>query len=220
MPIIVSVSYCLLALLYLLLSYSGEFAFGFIVKILPLLLLLSWVFKTAGPQPRWLISALLLCMLGDALLAWDGSTLFIYGLAAFLAGHICYLLAMRPYTQLRAALILPYTVLAAAVLSLMWPNLGAIALPVLLYIVVLLAMSFATWCSGGSNRWLIAGGLVFVCSDSLLGLNKFYQPIPAADTLIMLTYYTAQYALIRGLLLNWRKRPGIAGTAQSHSNTN
>lgn len=43
------------------------------------------------------------------------------------------------------------------------------------------------------------GGLSFVMSDSLIGINKFYQTIVYADFMIMTSYNFAQYALVRGL---------------------
>ncbi|WP_027671669.1 lysoplasmalogenase [Rheinheimera baltica] len=200
MPFAISICYSLLALAYILLSYQGEFALNFAVKIMPLLLLLAWIIHSSAKLPRGLILALLCCMTGDVLLAWNAQTLFVYGLAAFLFGHIGYLLLLRPFVSFNALLLIPYTLFAAVALSLMWPALGEMAIPVLVYIGILVAMSFATWCSRDSNNWLIIGGLVFISSDALLGLNKFYQPIPEADSLIMLTYYLAQYALIRGFM--------------------
>ena len=200
MSVWISAGYALLALIYMVLSYQGEFSLSFAVKILPLLLLFSWMVKASTKQQPWLIAALLFCMTGDVLLAWDGNALFVFGLAAFLIGHLCYLLNMRPFNRFKPALLIPYLAFAALVLTLMWPQLGAMTLPVIVYITVIIAMSFATWCSRDRNSWLILGGIVFISSDTLLGLNKFYQSIPAAGSLIMLTYYAAQYALVRGFV--------------------
>ena len=194
-----SLSFVVLALVYLLLGHSSEFPGSFLVKILPLLLLLGLVVRQQG-LPRFLPVALLLSMLGDVLLALDGQKLFVYGLAAFLCSHLCYLQAMRPWLRFRVWWLLPYAAVAALVMTPMWAGLGALTAPVLAYMAVILAMSLSTWCSGARNPWLIAGGLLFISSDSLLGLNKFWQPLPAAGVLIMLTYYGAQYALVRGFL--------------------
>jgi len=199
MTITIPFCYCLLALAYIWLSRFEEFPLSFLLKILPLLLLSGWLIKSRATQP-WLLAALAFSMLGDVLLAWDGERLFVFGLAAFLLGHLSYLMNLRPFTRFYPALLLPYLGFAAVVLSLMWPQLGAMALPVCIYIAVILSMSFGTWCSGRANPWLIAGGLFFIASDSLIGLNKFYQAIPYAGSWIMLTYYAAQFALVRGFL--------------------
>jgi len=189
--------YWLLAASYLWLNQHGEFPLSFLVKILPLLLLTGWVWRNLPGQP-WLLLALGWSMTGDVLLAWDGEALFVFGLAAFLCGHLCYLMNLRPLTALKPLLLLPYLAFACLVLSLMWPNLGGMTVPVMLYMAVILTMSYATWCSAKSNRWLVIGGLFFILSDSLIGLNKFYQAIPAAGSWIMLTYYLAQYGLVLG----------------------
>jgi uncharacterized membrane protein YhhN len=194
-----SLSFVVLASVYLLFGHSSEFTGSFLVKILPLLVLLVLVLRQPG-LPRFLPVALLLSMLGDVLLALDGQKLFVYGLAAFLCSHLAYLQAMRPWLRFRAWWLLPYAGVAALVMTPMWSGLGAMTLPVLAYMAVILAMSVSTWCSSARNPWLIAGGLLFISSDSLLGLNKFWQPLPAAGWLIMLTYYAAQYALVRGFL--------------------
>lgn len=199
MTITIPFCYSLLAFAYIWLSRSGEFPLSFLLKILPLLLLCGWLIKSRVTQP-WLLAALGFSMLGDVVLAWDGERLFVVGLAAFLLGHLSYLMNLRPFSRFYPLLLLPYAGFAALVVSLMWPQLGAMAVPVCIYMVVILCMSFGTWCSGRATPWLIAGGLLFIISDSLIGLNKFYQPIPYAGSWIMLTYYAAQFALVKGFL--------------------
>lgn len=198
--------YSLCAALYIGLAASGEFTGSFLVKIVPLLLLASQLWLLARREPvvpvswRWLAFGLSFGMLGDVLLAWDGQRLFVFGLAAFLVGHLGYIKALSPFYSLRPWLLLPYAGFAAVVLSLMWPQLGALAVPVLVYIGVILAMSLATWHANPSNWALKLGGLCFILSDSLIGLNKFWQPIAGAGSAIMLTYYVAQYLIVTGLL--------------------
>lgn len=198
--------YSLCAALYIGLAANSEFTGSFIVKTVPLLLLATPLWQrmrramTVPTSWRWLALGLGFGMLGDVLLAWDGQGLFVFGLAAFLLGHLAYIMALRPFHRLVAGLLLPYGVVAAVILSLMWPQLGALLLPVLLYIGVILAMSLATLHAHGSNWPLKLGGLLFIVSDSLLGLNKFWQPLPGAGSAIMLTYYAAQYALVYGML--------------------
>lgn len=198
--------YSLCAALYIGLAASGEFTGSFLVKIVPLLLLASQLWLLARREQvvpvswRWLAVGLSFGMLGDVLLAWDGQRLFVFGLAAFLVGHLGYIMALRPFQALRPWLLLPYAGFAGVVLSLMWPQLGALALPVLVYIGVILAMSVATWHAQPSNGALKLGALFFIVSDALIGLNKFWQPIAGAGSAIMLTYYIAQYLLVTGLL--------------------
>lgn len=197
-----------LALAYILRTHQGELPFGYLLKVLPLLLLLGYVawhwrslISVASQRSyKWWLFGLSFGMVGDVLLAIDGQQLFVFGLAAFLVGHLGYLQALRPFSQTHKRLLVPYGAYATAVIWLMWPQLGAMAAPVLVYISVILAMSLATWVSVHSNRLLQYGGLLFIASDSLIGLNKFWQPIPHAGSLIMLTYYAAQWLIAFGLL--------------------
>lgn len=197
--------FSLLAVTYITLSQQGEFAGSAVVKVLPLLLLAAvvgrrWFTLTSNKQSRgWWLFGLGFGMVGDVLLAIDGKNLFVFGLGAFLVGHVGYLLALRPFTALDKRLLLPYALYAFGVIQLMWPQLGAMALPVMIYISVILLMSLATWATEHSNRSLQMGGLLFIASDSLIGLNKFWQPIPYAGELIMLTYYAAQWLIAYGM---------------------
>lgn len=225
MPIWISLLYCVLATIYLWLGASVEFAFSAVMKILPLLVLLAWfcghrpfqvskagvdVGRITATDPRLnvVIVALGLSMLGDVILAVDGKNWFVYGLGAFLLSHIAYILALRPFQRLKTPkllmLLVGYLVFATLVLSLMAANLGAMLVPVSLYIAVILLMSLSTWHSKASNGWLVVGGLLFICSDATIGLNKFYTAIPYSGLFIMLTYYAAQYSLLRGFKIAYR----------------
>ena len=44
--------------------------------------------------------------------------------------------------------------------------------------------------------------LLFVLSDSMIGWNRFVEPLPDADPLVMGTYYAAQYLFALLALLN------------------
>lgn len=189
----------------MLASAQGEFYLSFLVKILPLLLLTGWVIQHIrlqhqSGQLKWLVVALCFSMIGDVVLAWDRQNLFVYGLAAFLIGHLCYLRCLWPLSQLKLWLVLPYAGYAVALMSLMNANLDALFWPVLLYMLVILLMSMASWMTSHSNTFLVLGGLSFILSDSLIGLTKFYQPMEYAGTAIMVTYYLAQFALVTGFL--------------------
>ena len=51
-----------------------------------------------------------------------------------------------------------------------------------------------------ANILYVSGALFFVMSDSLLAVNKFYQPLAYAGVFIMLTYCLAQYLIVRGFI--------------------
>ncbi len=58
-----------------------------------------------------------------------------------------------------------------------------------------------------SFRLVFAGTLFFMVSDSLMMINKFHTDFQYAGVLNMITYISAQYLIMRGLILE-RPRPG------------
>ncbi|HAN77417.1 MAG TPA: lysoplasmalogenase, partial [Bacteroidales bacterium] len=82
-----------------------------------------------------------------------------------------------------------------AMYAFLYPMLGELKVPVLLYILVILTMvwrSFAQNNQSLASRLAIVGAVLFAMSDSIIAINKFYTPLPYAQELIMLTYWTAQ----------------------------
>jgi uncharacterized membrane protein YhhN len=57
-----------------------------------------------------------------------------------------------------------------------------------------------------SFRLVFAGSIFFLVSDSLMVINKFHTDFQYAGFLNMLTYMSAQYLIMRGLILE-RERP-------------
>lgn len=85
------------------------------------------------------------------------------------------------------------------------PHLGDLKIPVLVYAVVICSMLLATVhiyfnVNEPSNKLYVGGALLFVVSDSLLAVNKFYHPIYLSGVLIMLTYCMAQYFIVAGFV--------------------
>jgi uncharacterized membrane protein YhhN len=48
---------------------------------------------------------------------------------------------------------------------------------------------------------LLSGALLFIASDSMIALNKFYSPHMIYPVAIMLTYALAQYLICHSMLL-------------------
>ena len=64
-----------------------------LTKGLPVLALIFWLRSAPeGPYRRWISLGLLFSLAGDILLDWPAD-LFVFGLGAFLIGHLCYLVA-------------------------------------------------------------------------------------------------------------------------------
>lgn len=154
---------------------------------------------------RLLALALLLSSLGDVLLA-RGLNFFLAGLAAFLCAHLVYIVlfvrrrqsAAAPSAQFSfPALLLVYGLAFGAWLT---PSLGALRMPVFCYIAVIVAMGAAASRAGYRSPWALAGALLFLISDSLLGAGRFKTPIPLGAPLVWITYYAGQCAITLGVL--------------------
>ncbi|MEV4743670.1 lysoplasmalogenase [Streptomyces sp. NPDC049555] len=151
---------------------------------------------------RLLAAALLCGCAGDVLLQADGRTPFLVGMAAFAAGHLCYLALFARHGTSSGSrtyrLAVAYAAAWLATVALLWPGLEAgMRLPVVLYSLLLTAMALAATRAG---VWAAAGGLLFLVSDSLLagGLAGWPQA-PAAQFWVMLTYAAAQALLAYGV---------------------
>ncbi|MFF4745303.1 lysoplasmalogenase [Streptomyces sp. NPDC047980] len=164
----------------------------------PLLMPLLAAYAVARRGPRTLVAALLFGWAGDVLLMAGADPAFLAGMAAFAAGHCCWLtLFGRGRTS--PVLGAGYVLVLAGALVLLWPDLPAgLRLPVAVYSVLLTAMAYRSSAAGAVAG---LGGALFLLSDMLIAVGLADRPrLPAADFWIMLTYAAAQYLLTVGVL--------------------
>ncbi|WP_281558360.1 lysoplasmalogenase [Thalassomonas sp. RHCl1] len=173
-----------------------------LLKMLPVALLIISVRGWPGDKTQKLfLAGLVFSVLGDFFLGYDSHHWFIFGLGAFFIAHIAYIAALMPITKINGAkvyAVLAYLAGGGLVLNLLLPGLGELLVPVIAYMSILLVMAITALLSTKSNTWMVIGGLSFVISDAMIGLNKFYLSIPQAQFFIMISYYFAQYALLQG----------------------
>jgi uncharacterized membrane protein YhhN len=161
---------------------------------------------------KWILFALLFSLLGDILLMFQekNSIFFLLGLSAFLLAHIFYIVffhhvRVRENVKSNPWLLVIVVVYYAALISWLSPFLGSMKIPVRIYgviisIMFMLAMHMLYIKNKIAGKWMMAGAFLFVVSDSLLAINKFYQPFEAAGVLIMLTYGVAQFFIVEGAI--------------------
>lgn len=155
--------------------------------------------------------------MGDALLIrGDRRPFFLGGLAAFLAGHLAYLVAfLTPVfrTGLASpwllATVIPLCATGAVVYRALRPGLAHMKGPVVVYMAAILGMVLASLLHasrvGGAGSWLpVLGALTFAISDTLLALRRFRGPIRFGHVLVAVTYITAQTLIVAGFLLGER----------------
>ena len=161
---------------------------------------------------KWIIIALLFSWLGDVLLMLQGdnSIFFLLGLSAFLLAHIFYILffhfvRIRENVKSRWYLLLLVVIYYALLISILSPWLGEMKLPVRIYGIVIsfmfmLAMHMLFIKNNRAGLLMMAGALLFVISDSVLAINKFYHPFEMADVVVMTTYGFAQLLITEGAI--------------------
>ena len=161
---------------------------------------------------KWIIAALLFSWLGDVLLMLqdDNSLFFLTGLSSFLVAHIFYILffhSIRIKEEIKSRwwLLLTIVVYYTGLITLLSPWLGDMKLPVRIYGIVisfmlLLAMHMLFIKNKNAGLWMMSGAILFVISDSVLAINKFYQSFEMGGILVMLTYGVAQLFIIEGAI--------------------
>jgi uncharacterized membrane protein YhhN len=136
------------------------------------------------------------------------SIFFLLGLSAFLLAHLFYIVFFHRVRVKEKVKNNPWLLVAvvayyAALITLLSPFLGDMKIPVLVYGIVIsfmfmLAMHMLFIKNKSAGQWMMFGALLFVISDSVLAINKFYQPFEFAGILIMLTYGVAQLFIVEG----------------------
>ena len=155
-----------------------------------------------------IILALILGWAGDVfLLDVSVARRFKLGIAAFLLGHICYIVAMFNYAlPLNITVLVVSAVVAVAfeicLMKIVRPS-EEMKIPVVVYATIIMTMAvFALQvllAQGGIFGALVfAGSLCFVASDSTLAYVIFRKPSNLGDFVVMLTYIAAQLLIILG----------------------
>lgn len=195
-----------MALTYIAFLWSRPYPLDFMVKSIPIFCLAILTFVLVpGPRGKLMTSGFLFSGAGDVILAINQGQYFVYGLSAFLVAHIFYIIAflsggMIKMTLVRKAAAAAMVVYGSTLGVVMLPGLGEMTFPVLIYLAVILVMGVSACAAGTNHGLIIAGAALFIVSDSLIAINKFLTPIPAASLFIMTTYYAGQFLICRGVI--------------------
>ena len=194
--------------------YNGNESLRYITKpLLMPLLIIFFVFQTKdflSPLKKWIVLALVFSWAGDVLLMFEStnSNFFISGLVAFLIAHIFYILFYENVIRKEGLKknywwFLPVIIYYISLIYILSPNLGDMKLPVRIYGIVISYMLIQALQTGrikdlGAATLMIAGAVLFITSDSILAINKFYESFEYAGIAIMLTYGIAQLLITLG----------------------
>jgi len=177
-----------------------------ITKPLTTVLIIGLALVSGAPASQITIAvvALTFCLVGDIALL-PVIDRFVVGLAAFLLGHLSFIVLFARYGLSQWTLGAVAAGLAVALVGFVGRTIisgarskdAALAMPVIAYLTIICSMTIVGWATG---RWLvIIGSTLFVVSDSVLGWRQFVRPRPWMPVAIMVTYHGALVSLALSL---------------------
>jgi len=174
----------------------------------------SLFFVLAGARASQSLSALtaaiIFSLAGDIALLSDSERAFLGGLVSFLLAHICFVLSFVSAGAPTTLLFVGIPVVIAAwlvFLRALWPGLGAMRVPVMIYSAAAACMVCgALWAAGrpgaGPARlWLVAGAVAFFLSDANLGWMRFRKPYPHGQVVTLASYWLGQVGIVVGMTM-------------------
>ncbi|HEU5168039.1 MAG TPA: lysoplasmalogenase [Chitinophagaceae bacterium] len=194
--------------------YTGNETLRYITKplLMPLLIIyfMAETNSFISSLKKWIVLALTFSLAGDVFLMFESknSNFFIFGLVTFLIAHIFYILFFENVIRKEGLRknywwFLPVIIYYIALIYILSPNLGDLKLPVRFYGIVISYMLIQALQAGrirdlAAATFMIGGAVLFITSDSILAINKFYEPFEYAGIAIMLTYGIAQLLITLG----------------------
>jgi len=193
------------ALLHIRAEYKGPRVYVYVFKPLTMVFIILLALQGARPDASLykyaILAGLGFSLVGDIFLMLPLKRV-IAGLVSFLVAHLCYIVAFSAGIHLSVsgfllALFLLYVIIMFAVL---FPHLGKMKLPVLVYELVIVMMAWRAverWVQIGDAGALLAlaGALLFVISDSVWAINRFVRRYKSAQALILSSYFCAQWLI-------------------------
>ncbi|MEV4513146.1 lysoplasmalogenase [Dactylosporangium sp. NPDC049525] len=157
--------------------------------------LLLWYLVRKDGRSLLIGWGLVFAFAGDVALLVPGTVPFLLGMACFLGTQICFLLAFLRRAPLLGFAAAGYAVLWAVLNILLWPSLGPLRVPILVYSLALSAMAAA---AAAVSRTVAAGAALFLLSDLLIGLGAADLDFPGRDLIVMTTYIAALLLITTG----------------------
>jgi len=206
------------AVLEILIQVFNWQEFNLFVKPLIVISLAAFYFQNSESKNRLFVLALFFCWLGDVFLLFDhlNELYFLGGLGSFLIAHVLLIFLYGKIKNAvgkgfngpqKARVSFPVILAGTGLISILYPTLGALKIPVIIYATALMIMVLQSIYRYGfttpKSFWNVCvGALFFMLSDSLLALNKFHQPISNAGVLVIATYMAALYFIVQGVIFH------------------
>lgn len=188
---------------------SGRKGIEYVAKPLTMVLLIGVALSLDVSSEAVLgafVVALVFSLVGDVFLMLPGEQWFVFGLAAFLAGHIAYIVGLVMSGVSLPALLVGLIAVTVSLLAVGIRIIGAVRRsdaselfgPVVAYIVVISLM--VTCAVGTRNGFAIGGAALFYTSDALIAWNRFVHEHSWGRLAVMTTYHLGQIGLVLSLI--------------------
>lgn len=196
----------------------------YIFKPATMVILILWLVLNGGFGSGivWFTLGALFSLAGDVFLMLPRN-LFIFGLLAFLTGHVFYIIGFNALPADLSGGGMVFLVVVVLVLGVViWniylrlagglsaKNLNNLRVPVLIYaLVITLMVLSALLCLFRPDwgltaaLWSIAGALLFYISDTILSMDRFVSPIHHGRLLTMITYHLGQLGILVGAAMTF-----------------
>ena len=181
-----------------------------ICKPLMMTSLMAFYWAVSPRRRKLYLGALFFSLLGDIFLL-DKEGLFLLGIGAFLITQVLFIVLVlrRSSRTSKSNLIwsaIPFMIYLVLLMRTLAPELDDLFYPVLIYgsvisVFGITALNYHLNQRNSESLILLSGALLFIASDSMIALNKFYSPHMIYPVAIMLTYALAQYLICHSMLL-------------------
>jgi len=181
-----------------------------ICKPLMMMSLMAFYWAVSPRRRKLYLGALFFSLLGDIFLL-DKEGLFLLGIGAFLITQVLFIVLVlrRSSRTSKSNLIwsaIPFMIYLVLLMRTLAPELDDLFYPVLIYgsvisVFGITALNYHLNQRNSESLILLSGALLFIASDSMIALNKFYSPHMIYPVAIMLTYALAQYLICHSMLL-------------------
>ena len=183
----------------------------FIFKPFILLSLLFLYSSSVLVRNKWYVIALIFSFFGDVFLLYSGQSLFIMGLVSFLLAHFIFISIVLKRIQKTSFLkiissVIPFLVVFILLIFGLKESLNEMLLPVIIYGLTISTFGIVSLVDFQNRKsqkslFMVLGAMVFMISDSVLAINKFYNASHLFEIIIMSTYIAAQYLIFRSMVL-------------------
>lgn len=212
--------------IFSLINIVGEFIESieliFVTKPILMILLSLWFYLETKEKPsrftRYILGGFVFSIFGDTFLMINengvgGEIFFLLGLGSFLITHLFYVAAFLDLNKVKSGfvgqnkwLFFPFALFLAMNTAFLWKGIPAdMKIPVFVYSSTIVAMTMSglnlkTKIPKEAFQILFGGVLLFLISDTFIGINKFHTALPFVRILIMIPYLLGQYFIGKGAL--------------------